>query len=88
MFENILTKETVSFKDLEEQEDGTNKCIYLTDEMLNIKEIGQVSGGIIELIAKNISEVSYRVCAEMINNMTGLSISGVAVWNIVQKLCM
>ena len=147
MFENILTKESVSFKDLEEiafkiaceianeilrnmleeydkkimdsrdtkefrhkgketttvkaktglveytrtkymqkQENGENKCVYLTDEMLGIKEIGQVSGGIIELVAQNISEVSYRVCAEMINNMTGLSISGVAVWNIVQKL--
>lgn len=147
MFENILTKETVSFKDLEEiaykiaceianeilknmleeydkqimesrdtakyrhkgketttikaktglveyrrtkyiekQSDGSNKCIYLTDEILHIKEIGQVSGGIIDLIVKNISEVSYRVCAEMINNMTGLSISGVAVWNIVQQL--
>lgn len=147
MFENILTKDSVSFKDLEEiafkiaceianeilknmleeydkqimdsrdtsiyrhkgketttikaktglveytrtkyitkNEDGKNKCIYLTDAALHIKEIGQVSGGIIELIVKNISEVSYRVCAEMINNMTGLTISGVAVWNIVQQL--
>lgn len=147
MFENILTKDSVSFKDLEEiaykiacefaneilrnmleeydkklmdtrdtkvyrhkgketttvkaktgiveytrtkyitkNEDGTNKCVYLTDKLLNIKEIGQVSGGIINLVVKNISEVSFRVCAEMINNMTGLSISSVAVWNIVQKL--
>ena len=73
-------------KYIEKQEDGTNKCVYLTDELLHIKEMGQISGGIIELIVKNISEVSYRVCAEMINNMTGLSISGVAVWNIVQQL--
>lgn len=73
-------------KYIEKQEDGTKRCVYLTDEILNIKEVGQVSGGIIELIVKNISEVSYRVCAEMINNMTGLSISGVAVWNIVQQL--
>lgn len=147
MFENILTKDSVSFKDLEEiafkiaceianeilrnmleeydkmlmnsrdakiyrhkgtatttikaktglveytrtkylikNEDGTNRCVYLTDEILKIKEIGQISGGIIDLVVKNISEVSYRVCAEMINNMTGLSISEVAVWNIVQKL--
>ena len=110
MFENILTKENVTFKDLEEiaykiacefaneilrnmlkaydkqvmnnrdtsiyrhkgketttikaktglvqysrtkyitkNEDGTNKCVYLTDELLHIKEMGQVSGGIIEL---------------------------------------
>lgn len=147
MFENILTKESVSFKDLEEiafkiacefaneilrnmleeydkklmntrdtkvyrhkgketttvktktglveytrtkyitkNEEGKNKCVYLTDELLNIKEMGQVSGGIIELVVKNISEVSYRVCAEMINNMTGVSISGVGVWNIIQNL--
>lgn len=73
-------------KYVEKQEDGSKRCVYLMDEMLHIKEVGQVSGGIINLIVKNISEVSYRVCAEMINNMTGLSISGVAVWNIVQKL--
>lgn len=73
-------------KYIEKQADGTNKCVYLTDELLHIKEIGQVSSGIIDLIVKNIAEVSYRVCAEMINNMTGISISGVAVWNIVQKL--
>ena len=66
--------------------EGKNKCIYLIDKLLHIKEKGQISGGIIELIVKNIAEVSYRVCAEMINNMTGLSISGVAVWNIVQQL--
>ena len=73
-------------KYLTKNEDGTNKCVYLADELLHMKEVGQVSGGIIELIVKNISEVSYRVCTEMINNMTGLSISGVAVWNIVQQL--
>ena len=73
-------------KYIQKQEDGKNKCVYLADEILGIKEIGQVSGGIIEIVAQNISEVSYRVCAEMISKMTGLSISGVGVWNIVQKL--
>lgn len=73
-------------KYLTKNEEGKNQCVYLTDELLNIKEIGQVSGGIIDLVVKNISEVSFRVCAEMIKNMTGLSISGVGVWNIVQKL--
>ena len=73
-------------KYIKKDEEGKNKCVFLTDEVLNIKEIGQVSSGVIELVVKNISEVSYRVCAEMISNMTGLSISGVGVWNIVQKL--
>ena len=81
MFENILAKETTTVKAktvlveytrtkyIQKQENGKNKCVYLTDEILNIKEIGQVSEGIIELVAQNISEVSYRVCAEMISKM-------------------
>ena len=73
-------------KYIQKQENGKNKCVYLTDEILNIKEMGQISGGVIELIVKNISEVSYRVCAEMISKMTGLSISVVGVMNIVQKI--
>ena len=44
-------------KYITKDENGENKCVYLTDELLNIKEIGQVSGGMIDLIAKNISEV-------------------------------
>lgn len=40
-------------------------CVYLTDEILRIKEIGQVSGGIIELATQNISEVSYRICGRI-----------------------
>lgn len=55
-------------------------------EMLHIKEKGQISSEIIELIVKNMAKVSYRVCAEMIDNMTRISISGVSVWNVVQQL--
>lgn len=73
-------------KYIEKQENGKNKTIYLTDEILKIKEIGQVSGGIIDLVVKNIAEVSYRACAEIITKMTGLSISSVGVWNIIQEL--
>ena len=47
--------------------------------MLHIKEKGQISSEIIELIVKNMAKVSYRVCAEMIDNMTRISISGVSV---------
>ena len=81
MFENILAKETTTVKAktvlveytrtkyIQKQENCKNKCVYLTDEILNIKEIGQVSEGIIELVAQNISEVSYRVFTEMISKM-------------------
>jgi hypothetical protein len=73
-------------KYLVKQEDGTNKCVYLTDEELEIKKIGLFSGGIIDLIVKNIKEVSYRCTADNINNCTGLDISAVGAWNVVQDV--
>ena len=144
MFDNILTKENVSFKDLEqicfkiacefakqmlktmlEEYDkkimesrnkqlyrnkglkGTTvktiigeveynrrmyinteekKSVFLMDEQLEIKGIGEVSEGIINIIIDNIKELSYRACAKAISEMTGLEISSVAIWNIVQDL--
>lgn len=73
-------------KYLENQEDGTKKCKYLIDELLEINKIGQFSSGLIELIVKNISEVSYRACAETINSFTGITVSGAGIWQIIQKL--
>lgn len=67
-------------------DDGIKKCTYLLDEKLNIKQVGLVSAGVIDLIVENISEVSYRTCAKEITNMTGLSISAIGVWNVVQKI--
>jgi len=73
-------------KYLEIKEDGTKKCTYLTDETLEINKVGQYSSGLIDLIVKNIKEVSYRACAEVINNCTGITATGVSIWNVVQKL--
>jgi hypothetical protein len=73
-------------KYLETLEDGSKKCTYLTDETLEIKNIGQISSGLIDLVVKNIKEVSFRTCSETINNCTGINISSVGVWNIIQKL--
>lgn len=144
MFENILTKENVSFKDLEqicfkiacefakellrsmlkeydsqlmEKRDKKqyrnkgfkattiktvigeveydrrmyidkekNKSVYLMDEQLGIKGIGDVSENVIELIVDTIKELSYRACATTVSNATGISISSVAIWNIIQSL--
>lgn len=73
-------------KYIESKDDGTKKCTYLMDEKLNIKQVGLVSAGVVDLIVENISEVSYRTCAKEITNMTGLSISAIGVWNVVQKM--
>lgn len=143
MFENILTKESVSFKDLEQIcfkiacefakellksmlkeydnqlmdkrdkkqyrnkgfkgttiktvigeveydrrmyiDKETNKSIFLMDEQLGIKGIGDVSENVIELIIDTIKELSYRACARTISDATGISISCVAIWNIIQS---
>ena len=73
-------------KYLETLENGSKKITYLTDKILEIKNVGQVSSGLIDLVVKNIKEVSYRGCSEVINNCTGINISSTGVWNIVQKL--
>ena len=75
-------------KYLEKKEDGTTECRYLLDEELGITTVvgGHVSEGLIELIIKNISELSYRACSEMIEECTGMTLSSVAIWNIIQNL--
>ena len=49
-------------KYIEKKEDGTTACRYLLDEELGITTVvgGHVSEGLIQLIVKNISELSYR----------------------------
>lgn len=62
------------------------KCVYLMDEKLEIKGVGDISEGVINLIIDNIKELSYRACAKVISDTTGMTISSVAIWNIVQFL--
>jgi hypothetical protein len=75
-------------KYLEIKEDGTKQWRYLLDEELGITTVagGHVSEGLIELIIKNISELSYRACSKMIEDCTGMSLSSVAIWNIIQNI--
>ncbi len=75
-------------KYIEKKEDGTTACRYLLDEELGITTIvgGHVSEGLIQLIIKNISELSYRACSRMIEECTGMTLSSVAIWNIIQSL--
>ena len=75
-------------KYIEKKEDGTTQCRYLLDEELGITTVigGHVSEGLIEIIIKNISELSYRACSIMVEECTGMTLSSVAIWDIIQKL--
>lgn len=54
--------------------------------MLNLKRYGKITEEVVELMLKYIQDNSYRKTAEIINDITGLSITGSCVWYIIQKI--
>jgi hypothetical protein len=67
-------------------EDGQKRFRYLLDEYLKLETIGFMSPNLVEKVAENACEVSYRKAAGNVTEMTGQSISHTAVWNVVQEL--
>lgn len=64
----------------------TQTHVYLLDEKIHAKSIGQADSEICKSIGQMICSLSYRETAEYINQTTGLQISGQGVWDIVQKM--
>ena len=69
-----------------DEDSGKAKSVYLLDEELSIKKIGNISAGVCELIAKTICESSYRATARQISEQTGGYISAQGTWNLVQEM--
>lgn len=65
---------------------GTKKCIYLLDELLEINSIGQYSQSVVEMIVREIVKKSYRETAKTISEDTDSVITHTAVRNIVLEL--
>ena len=65
---------------------GKTKCIYLLDELLEIKDFELYSVGIVEMVTREITKKSYRETAKTISEDTDNTISHTAVRNIVLKL--
>ena len=65
---------------------GTKKCIYLLDELLEINSIGQYSRSVVEMIVREITKKSYRETAKTISEDTDSQITYTAVRNIVISL--
>ena len=61
-------------------------CVFLLDEDLGIETVGLVSPDACEAIANAICETTYRGAAQMLSEMTGLTLSPQGVWDVVQKL--
>ncbi len=68
------------------EDDGIKQYVYLLDEMLELGHVGFISTNMAELLAKSITEMSYRQTAEKVSEMTGQSISAMGVWNVIQAL--
>ena len=65
---------------------GTKKCIYLLDELLEINSIGQYSQSVVEMIVREITKKSYRETAKTVSEDTDTQITYTAVRNIVISL--
>lgn len=68
------------------REDGTAEHVFLLDETLQMKNVGLISRNLAEKLVGEITEMSYRECAEKTTEMTGQSISAMGVWNVIQAL--
>ena len=71
---------------LHTDENGKEQSIYLLDEYLKLETIGHMSTNLVEKIAENVTNVSYRKTSENITEITGQSISHTTAWNIIQEL--
>lgn len=67
-------------------EEGERQFRYLLDENLSLSNVGLVSENMAEMMVHGITELSFRECAARIREMTGLSVSAMGVWNVIQAL--
>lgn len=65
---------------------GTKKCIYLLDKLLDINSIGQYSQSVVEMIIREITKKSYRETAKTVSEDTDSTITYTAVRNIILAL--
>ena len=65
---------------------GTKRYVYLLDETLELENVGLISENYAAMLVSEITEMSYRACAEKASQMTGQSISAMGVWNVIQAL--
>ena len=86
---SMLSNEKINFKSLEEKTFKEMMKLgrkIIQDELLEIKDFGLYSQGIVEMVTREITKKSYRETAKTISEDTDNTISHTAVINIVLKL--
>ena len=66
--------------------DESRHCVFLLDRMMDMSRIGQVSSSVCRIMASEICTGSYRTVSRNVEETTGLSISPMGVWSIIQKM--
>ena len=64
----------------------TSEWVYLLDKELGLKEYGNISPGVAELVATQAAESTYRETAREVSEMTGLRISHQTAWKLTQDV--
>ncbi len=67
-------------------DDGTAEYVFLLDKELGFDTIGNISPNLVEKIAGQICEESYRAVSGTVTGLTNQSISHQGVWNVVQAI--
>ena len=66
--------------------DESHHCVYLLDQMMETSRIGQISASVCRIMASEICTGSYRTVSKNVEETTGLSISPMGVWSVIQKM--
>lgn len=67
-------------------EHGAVHYEYLLDKVLGMERVGKYSENFIDLLVSDITNESFRGCANSLSEKTGQSISSMGVWNAVQTV--
>lgn len=62
------------------------KTVYLLDEVMGIRKIGNFSEGYCKLATSSICKAPYRGASEQLTQQTGQPISAQGLWNIIQSI--
>lgn len=68
-----------------DREATPSTTIYLLDESMGLDTVGKFSDTVCMMAVEAACSVSYRTAAAELNNLTGLGISPMSVWRIVQN---
>ena len=66
--------------------DEQHHCVFFLDQMMETSRIGQISASVCRIMASEICTNGYRTISKNVEETTGLSISPMGIWSVIQKI--